>query len=67
MHLPCICALIFFSFWKRKGHLKHKLLVNAITTNNSIDLKEKAFGDEAKKPIPVKHESPSSINNTDIS
>ena len=72
MHLFPMCFLsikIFFSFsfCKRKGHSKHDVFSSTIT-KNSIDLKDKAFGDdEVKKSLPVEHKSQSSINSIEMS
>ena len=57
---------ITFSFCKRKRHSKHDVFASTIS-KNGINLKENAFGDETKKPLPVDHKSQSSINTTEIS
>ena len=79
IHNSLICSYVYawkivnssfsysFSFCKRKGCSKDGVFVNPITTKNNIDLKEKAFGDEAKKPLPVKPKSQSSVSSTEIS
>ena len=59
--------MLLFSFCKRKGHSKHDIFANTVTSE-SIDLEDKDFGNEGKKPpLPVKHKSQSSINSTEIS
>ena len=67
----CFIFTLFCSFCKRKQYPKHDVFANTIATKDSIDLKDKAFGnDEEKKPLPVNHRSPpqSSINSsTEIS
>ena len=57
---------VFISFCKRKGQSKNNVFSNAIT-KDSIDLKDKAFGDEGKKSLPVEHKSQSSINSIETS
>ena len=55
------------SFCKKKGNSKHDVFSSTIT-KNSIDLIDKAFGDdEGKKSLPVEHKSQSSINSIEMS
>ena len=57
---------VYISFCKRKAHQKHDVFSNAIT-KDSVDLKDKAFGDEGKKSLPAEHKPQSSINSIEMS